>query len=319
MILITGATGYIGQNLVQALLDQGFPVRCLVPRQPISRLPWDMEAEHAPEIVFGTILNEQALFQAMTQVHTIFHLENAFWWGRARDLERIELAGTQALVAAARSARVGRIITLSHLGAMVSSAFTLHRVKGQVEDVIRNSGLAYTIIRSGLVFGVGDSFINNIIMMMKSNPFVFIMPGRGEVTVHPIYIDDLVEALVRSMDAVDVVDEIIEIGGIEYVTLADLVATVMRVSGTRRRVVSVPPYMMRWIIYIYDLVMPRSMMTSQWLDLLATHRSTNLGSMYTYFGFQPRRFEDTLASYIREQPYFRRSLRYPFRRKPRGV
>lgn len=315
MILVTGATGFIGRHLVERLMADGKRVRCLVPENKAQSLPW----ENPPDIIIGNILDEEALFRAVTGVHVVIHLENALWWGRPRDLERVELAGTRTLVAAARAARVGRIITLSQLGAAPSSAYPLIRIKGMVEEVVRSSGLAYTIIRSGIVFGEDDSFVNHIAMSLRANPLFFLMPGQGEVVLHPIYIDDLVDVLVRSLERMDVVDTVVEIGGPEYITLADLIRTVMRVSRMPRVVISVPPYVLRWLTAIYSRVLPRSLVTSQWLDLLATNRATQLGNTYNYFGVRPRRFEDTLLTYMRGQSYWRPMLRSVFRRRPRGI
>ena len=157
MSLVTGGTGLIGRHVVKKLMAAGTPVRCLLSEQQQRRLPWEPAAPHAPEIVTGTVLDEEVMFGALNGVHVIIHLENAMWWGRPRDLERVELVGTRTLIGVARSARVGRIITLSHLGAAPSSAFTLLRIKGMLEDMIRASGLAYTIIRSVLVFGTEDA------------------------------------------------------------------------------------------------------------------------------------------------------------------
>ena len=156
-------------------------------------------------------------------------------------------------------------------------------------------------------------------MMLKLTPLVFIMPGQGEVILHPIYINDLVEAIMRSLERIDTVDETIEIGGPEYITLEDLVRTVMRVSGAYRSIQIVPPYMMRWITTIYGLVFRRTLITHQWLDILAASRTARLGNIYHYFGFQPRRFEDTLLTYMPERHYFFDALRYVFRRRPRGL
>lgn len=314
MILVTGATGFIGRHLVQRLLDEGQPVRILLTEQKAKRpLPW----ENPPEVVIGSVLNDEDLFRAVSGVHVVFHLENAQWWGRRRNLERVEVVGTRNLTTAARAARVGRVITLSHLGASPSSAFNLMRIKGQVEEALRASGLAYTIVRSGLVFGAQDAFVNHIAMMMHTNPLFFLMPGQGEVVLHPIYIDDLVTALVRTLDQIDTVDQVIEIGGAEYITLRDLLATVMRVNGTSRLVLPVPPYALRWLASIYSWVLPRALMTPQWLDLLAANRTARIGSIYEYFGIQPRRFEDTLMTYMPQQRYFRSALRYAIRRRPR--
>ncbi len=315
MILVTGATGFIGRHLVERLMADGKRVRCLIPENKAQSLPW----ENPPDIIIGNILDEEALFRAVSGVHVVIHLENAMWWGRPRDLERVELAGTRTLVAAARAARVGRIITLSQLGAAPSSAYPLIRIKGMVEEVVRSSGLAYTVIRSGIVFGEDDSFVNHIAMSLRVNPLFFLMPGQGEVVLHPIYIDDLVDVLVRSLERMDVVDTVVEVGGPEYITLADLIRTVMRVSRMPRVVIPVPPYVLRWLTAIYSRVLPRSLVTSQWLDLLATNRATQLGNTYNYFGVRPRRFEDTLLTYMRGQSYWRPMLRSVFRRRPRGI
>ena len=313
MILVTGATGFIGRHLVGRLLALNYPVRCLIPEHKLDHLLW----ERAPEIVVGSILDEEALFRAATGAHVIIHLENAQWWGRPRDLERVELTGTRSLITAARAARVGRIITLSHLGASPAAAYPLLRYKGLVEDAIRASGLAYTIIRCGLVFGEDDAFVNHIVMQLTASPLVFLMPGQGEVVLHPIYIDDVVAALIGSLEALDTVDKVIEIGGPEYITLEDLIRTVMRVSGVSRTVIGVPPYLLRWLTAIYGRVLPRSLITAQWLDILAANRTARLGNIFQYYGIHPRRFEDTLLTYLRGRHYGWTLLRYTLRRRPR--
>lgn len=320
MILVTGATGFIGRNLVRQLLALGLPVRCLLPENRARRLPWNAEnAERVPDLVLGNVLDDEALYQAVTGVHTIIHLESAQWWGSERNLERVELVGTRNLVSVARSTRVGRIITLSHLGASSSSAYVLHRIKGQAEEIIRNSGLAYTILRSGIVFGEEDAFINHIAMMLATNPVIHLMPGQGEVALHPIYIDDLVQCIIGSLESLNAVDTTLEIGGPEYITYEDLLLTLMRITGNRRLIIPVPPYSLRLLTRIYGLIFPRSLTTPQWLDILATNRTTALGNTFTYFGVRPRRIEDTLVTYMRDRNYLLRSLGTIIRRRPRAL
>ena len=319
MILITGATGFIGRHIVRQLLADGLPVRCLLTEARSHNLPWDTQSENAPEIVIGDVLNDEAIFRAVTGVHTIIHLENAMWWGSERNLERIELSGTRNLISVARSARVGRIIYLSHLGAAPSSAYVLHRIKGQAEEIIRNSGLAYTILRSGIVFGEDDAFINHIAMMLSSNPIFFLMPGQGEVGLHPIFIADLVKCVKLSLESINAVDHTIEVGGIEYITFEDLLLTIMRITGMPRLIIPLPPYLMRFITSIFSGIFRRTLMSPQWLDILATNRTTSLGNVYDHFGFRPRRIEDTLLTYLPEKNHLVDLVRYTFRRRPRGI
>jgi NADH dehydrogenase len=319
MILITGATGLVGRHVVRRFMRESRPMRVLLPERRMRRLPWDTSDPSAPELFAGAVVDEEAFFRAITGCHAVIHLENAQWWGRGRDLETVELAGARALASVARAARVGRIITLSHLGAAPSSAFTLHRIKGEVEDLLRNCGVAYTIIRSGIIFGPDDAFVNHIASMLRINPLFFLMPGQGEVVLHPMYIDDLVEAIYRSLDTLRLVDATVEIGGPEYMSLRDLVLTIMRVTGMRRFVIGVPPYFLRWVTAVYSRLLPRSLMTAQWLDILAANRTASLGSTYDHFDFQPRRFESTLLTYLPERAHFVGMLRDSFRRRPRPV
>jgi NADH dehydrogenase len=303
MILVTGANGLIGRHLVARLLAEEQPTRVLLSSRVIRQkaLPW---AESIPAIE-GTVHSIEALHQAMADVHTIYHLESAQWWGRRRDLTWIDLEGTRNVVAAARAARVGRIIVMSHLGAAPSSAFPLMRVKGQVEELVRGSGLAYTIVRSGLVFCPEDRFVNGLAAALHTLPGVFLQPGQGEGLVHPIYIDDLIEALFRCMEAINTVDEVIEIGGPEYLTLSEMVRTIMRVSRTQRTVIPVPPYLMRTLVTNVRRLFPRYPMTPQWFDYLAGNRTAPLGAITDLVGVRPRRFEDTLLTYMPKRRYGR--------------
>ncbi|NOG50004.1 MAG: hypothetical protein HND48_11640 [Chloroflexi bacterium] len=98
-----------------------------------------------------------------------------------------------------------------------------------------------TIVRAGLVYGPDDAFINHIAMMLSTNPVFFLMPGNGEVVLHPIHVDDVVSVLMAALERVDTVDLATEVGGAEYTTLLDLIRTIMRVTGMRRLIIPTPP------------------------------------------------------------------------------
>ncbi|WP_119072165.1 SDR family oxidoreductase [Aggregatilinea lenta] len=313
MILITGATGLVGRYLVSQLAQAGWPVRVLTERRHegrLARLGWP----DTVEIFQGDLADTDSLHQALQGVHTVFHLASAQWWGRRRDLERVDVQGTRNLVAVARSARIGRIYFLSQLGAEPSSAYLLMRVKGQVEGLIRNSGIPYTIMRCGLIFGPEDRFVNGIAMLLRTNPVVFFQPGKGEGLLHPIYVKDLVAALEHSLQSIDLVDQTIEIGGAEYVTYNEMVRTVMRVTGAHRIVVPLPPYTLRIMTNLVNRVVRRWPMTPQWFDILAGNRTAKLGNLYDYCGVRPVRFEDTLLTYMPQRRYLPELARFMLRR-----
>lgn len=256
----------------------------------------------------------------MRGVHTVFHLASAQWWGRPPDLERVDVQGTQNVVRAAQGAHIGRLVVMSHLGATPTSAYPLLRAKGEVEALVSASGLAYTIVRSGVLFGEQDSFVNGLAMLLRTNPTIFLQPGQGETLLHPLYIDNLVAGLVQSMDNLETVDRILEVGGPEYISFNEMVRTVMRVTHARRAIVAVPPYTLRWMTGVMRRILPRWPMTPQWFDILASHRTAGLSTMSDTFGIRPVRFEDTLVTYMPGRRYLPRLLRFVFRRgRPRGV
>ncbi|HML21690.1 MAG TPA: NAD-dependent epimerase/dehydratase family protein [Aggregatilinea sp.] len=313
MILITGATGLVGRYLVSQLAQEGWPVRVLTEQRRAGRLG-HLGWPDSVQIVHGDLADTDSLHQALQGVHSVFHLASAQWWGRRRDLERVDVQGTRNLVAVARSARIGRIYFLSQLGAEPSSAYLLMRVKGQVEGLVRNSGIPYTILRCGLIFGPEDRFVNGIAMLLRSNPVVFFQPGKGESLLHPLYVKDLVAALEHSLQSIDLVDQTIEIGGAEYVSYHEMVRTVMRVSGAHRIILPVPPHTLRVMTNMVNRVVPRWPMTPQWFDILAGNRTAKLGNLYDYCGVRPVRFEDTLLTYMPQRHYLPELARFMLRR-----
>jgi NADH dehydrogenase len=313
MILITGSTGFIGRHLVARLLADGRAVRCLLP----EGVDYTWDAPVQPEVVRGMLGDDEALFRAATGISTIVHLDSGQWWGNARQLERVEVYGTRNLVEAARAARVGRVVLMSHLGATPASGYPLLRVKGTVEEIVRASGMAYTVLRTGLVFGEDDAFYSHIAMALAMNPFVYVMPGRGEVVIHPLYIHDLVAILAQTLENIDTVDAVIEIGGPEYITLRDLLRTIMRVTGRGRPILPLPPYLVRGLGRISRVFTPRTLMTPQWFDLLATNRVAQLGTVPRYFDVRLHRLEDTMLTYMPGRYGWFAAVRYLWRRPPR--
>ncbi|NDJ77789.1 MAG: hypothetical protein GYB65_16185, partial [Chloroflexi bacterium] len=191
-----------------------------------------------------------------------------------------------------------------------SSAYSLLRVKGQVEDLVRNSGIAYTVMRCGVLFGPEDRFVNGVAMLLRANPLLYFQPGQGENLLHPLYVGDLVQALANSLERIDLVDATIEIGGAEYVSYNEMIRTVMRVSNARRIIVGIPPYMLKGVTRNLNRVLPRWPMSNQWFDVLASNRTARLGNLFDYCDVRPVRFEDTLLTYMPQRRYALELIRF---------
>jgi uncharacterized protein YbjT (DUF2867 family) len=307
LIFVTGATGFVGRALLPRLAEAGHQVRCLIrPSRKSPRLPHGVPVQ----VSITTLDDERGLRAALTGVDTIIHLAGAEWRGLAGDLMAVDIAGTRQLLEAARSAGVGRFVYLSHLGADRASAYQVLKAKGIAEEFVRQAGVPFTVVRSAMLFGADDIFVNSMAAMIKLSPGIFLMPGDGRTSLQPLWVDDLATCLEWSLADDSYLDRTLEIGGPEFVTLAGMIDTVMEVLGVRRRVVPVRPAYLRGLAWFVEQLLPRSPLTTRWLDYLAISRTCELTSVTRYFGLKPVRFIPGNLAYLRRRHWLRELRRF---------
>lgn len=297
MILVTGATGFVGRALTPRLVEGGADVRCLIrPARRSPRLPKDVPVQ----VAIASLSDPKGLRAALVGVDTVIHLAGAEWHGQSGDVMAIDGGGTRSLVELAKDAGVGRFIYLSHLGADRASAFPVLKAKGIAEEFVRQSGLNYTILRTSLLYGEEDVFVNAIAMVLRAMPIFFFMPGDGKVKIQPLWVEDLVTCLEWSLDDLTTLNQTISLGGPEFFSFREIVQMVMRTIRTRRVIVPTRQPYLRWGAALLESLLPRSPLTTRWLDHLAVNRTTELISVTRYFGLRPARFEQTIA-YMRQK------------------
>jgi len=300
LILVTGATGFVGRALLPRLAEAGLELRCLVrPSRRSPRLPRGIPVQ----VSIASLADARGLRAALVGVDTLIHLAGAEWHGRRGDVFGVDAAGTRALVEAAREAGVGRIVYLSHLGADRASAYPVLKAKGIAEEFVRQSGLTYTIVRSTLLYGAEDVFLNVVAALVKLGPGLFLMPGDGRISLQPLWVEDLVTCLEWSLSDLTSLNQTIALGGPEFITFGQMVQTVMEVLGVRRLVIPVRPPFLRAGAWLMEQVLPRSPLTTRWLDHLAVNRTCELTSVTQHFGLKPARFVNTV-DYLRDKKWF---------------
>ncbi|MBM4265548.1 MAG: SDR family oxidoreductase [Deltaproteobacteria bacterium] len=233
VILLTGATGYVGGRLLRALEASGRRVRCM------ARRPENLRAWVGPgtEIVRGDCLECASLDGALAGVESAYYLVHSM--GAGADFEERDRRCARHFGEAARAAGVKRIFYLGGLGDGGAELSAHLRSRQETGEVLRAaSGLPVIELRASIVLGTGSLSFELIRSLVERLP-VMLCPRWVETEAQPIAIDDLVAYLLAALD-LPAESRILEVGGADRVSYGDIMREYARQRGLRRVMIPVP-------------------------------------------------------------------------------
>ena len=228
MILVTGASGFVGRHIVSALLAAGKEVRSLV-RDP------GKGASLGSELVQGDMTDAASLRRAVEGVETVIHLV-AVRQGKEETFQRVMVQGSSDLLDAAKETGVRRFVLMSALGTSEANRDLVpyYRAKWDVEQLVKGSGLDHVIFRPSFIFGPDGGIIPTFRRLVKLAPVTPII-GSGEKRIQPIWADDVAAYFVRGLDLDAATNRTFELGGPDPVTWNEFWARFKLALDVRRR------------------------------------------------------------------------------------
>ena len=238
MILVTGASGFVGGHAVRALAAAGERVRALVRG---ARGAAALEGVDC-ELVQGDVTDVESLRSAVEGCTAVVHLV-AILAGKPADFERVMTQGTASLLEVAAEAGVTRFVHMSALGASEETKDTVpyYRAKWATEEAVRASGLSHAILRPSFVFAGDGGALAQFARIARLAPLTPVI-GKGTQRLQPIWADDLARAVTLAVRGDNNI--LVELGGPDIVDWNEFWSRLKVALGTRRPALHLPFWLM---------------------------------------------------------------------------
>ena len=299
MILVTGASGYVGNNLVRRLAQLGKPVRAMVGdvHKAALRLA---DVEPKIEIVKGDVTRPETLAEWMHGVDMVVHLVAIAIEKGGKKYEDINTQGTINVVDEAKKAGVRRFINMSQNGASSASMSRFLRSKGIAQEYVTKSGLDWTAVRPSVIWGPQDEFANVQARLIKMTPFIFPIVGTARRSSSRYMWATWSKPSRGCIDDPTTIGQEYELGGPEVLTYSEIVDRVMKALGTNRARIKVPVPLLRPVVWLMQAIMPKPPVTTTLLDLLAVPNVVDDNALISKFGIEPKAFTPENLGYMRD-------------------
>lgn len=291
MVLVTGATGLVGRHLVPALLEAGFKVRCLVRDEKRARILLGS----GPELVRGDVCNSASLQEACRKAAAVIHLVAIIREKGGLTFEKVNVEGTRNVVEAARAAGCRRFIHMSALGATPDPAFRYAHSKWRGEEVVRESGLDWTIFRPSVLYGHGFGFFDRLGQSLQFCPPPFAPVILSRTRFQPLAAEDLARCVVTALKDPASTGKTYELGGPEHLTYSQMLDAWLAASGLTRLKLPIPFFLLRLAVPLLERLLADPPVTAVELKQMEMDNTTDPDAVEKHFGFKPRPLARGLA------------------------
>ncbi|RDV82504.1 SDR family oxidoreductase [Ammonifex thiophilus] len=293
MVLVTGGTGLVGRAVVKELLGHRFKVRCLVRNPERARTLLGPE----PEYVAGDVTDPASVQAAMEGVEAVIHLVAIIREKGCQTFRAINVGGTANVVRAAKAAGVRRLIHMSALGVKADPRRPYGYSKWQGEELVRESGLDWTILRPSVVYGPGFGFLDRMAQSVKLSPPPLVFYPAVNILFQPIASWDLARCVRLCLADAKLVKQSCDLGGPEHLTYREMLVAYLEAKRLRRFPVPVPLGIIKAVAPVLEKVLPDPPVTTAELRQLEEDNITDPAVVEKIFGFRPTSFKEGLERF----------------------
>jgi len=289
-VCIIGGSGFVGHAIVRQAVQAGYgiTVACRHPERARALLV------EGVRLVKADIADGRGLDEAVAGADCVINLVGLLYERGRYSFDAAHVQGTEHVLAACKRAGVKQYLHMSALGAGRVPASRYARSKGEAEGRVRQSGLAWTIMRPSIIFGQGDSFFNRFKSMSALAPVLPVI--AGETRFQPVWVEDVARVFVQCIGNRHVQGKVYELGGPRVYRFRELMQLLMKVLGRHRLLLPVPSLAAKMMASLMQWL-PVPPLTPDQLVLLQKDNVVEGEPFPAQFG-QPAELEAVLPTYI---------------------
>jgi uncharacterized protein YbjT (DUF2867 family) len=295
-VLVTGATGYVGFYVIKELLEAGHHVvglaRSIGGSKTASGVSLGLHS--SATYLVGDVITGTGVNEAMTGVDAVIHLVGIIAEKGLQTFEKVHVEGTRNVLEAAKKAGIKRFVQMSALGAGPTAVSGYSSSKYRAEELVRSSGLAWTIMRPSLVFGRGDDFFGRVLKNLVSQTPIVPQIGDGSFPFRPIWAGDVARAFAQSLEKSATISQVFDLVGPKEFSFKELLDLEMNALGFKKIKIPVPVPIMDIMVPLMNLVPAIAPITKDQYAMLKAGNSADPAPMKAMFNLEWREIEREL-------------------------
>ena len=301
LVTVFGGTGFLGRQVVRALLKRGWRVRAAVRRpdlaghlQPLGMVGWVQPVQ-------ANLRYRWSVDRAVTDADAVINLVAILRESGRQRFDAVHSFGARAVAEAARGANVNRVIHVSAIGADPDSPSAYARSKAAGEAAVLETRPDAVVFRPSIMFGSDDHFFNRFASLARVLP-VFPVFGGGHTRFQPVFVGDVARAIVDAVEGQAKLGTVYELGGPEVKTFRQCLELMLHAIERRRLLVPVPWSLATALASVLQ-VLPKPLITVDQLrqlkiDNVVSEAATAEQRTLAGLGIEPTSIEAILPSYL---------------------
>jgi len=252
------------------------------------------------ELVEADVTRPETLKAALDGATAIIHTVAIAIEKGGKTYEAINYQGTVNLVEAARTAGVPRFINISQLGAAPQLPYRFLASKGKAQEYVAASDLDWTALRPCVIWGPEDEFANTFARLVPLTPLIFPIIGDENSLFQPVWVEDVVTSVTKSLDDPLTIGKEYELGGPEVITLEEIERRTLAAIHARRKMIHFPLGLIKVAVSLMEALLPAPPVTQSLLELLQVSNVTTENSLPKFVS-NPRPFTvENISAYMKD-------------------